>query len=328
MAPFLFQFGEKLSLLAQAAESVLAVLPSVPPSASQPYTASEETGSIRASLQYALDHWKPGQTTISAPAAAILDRSHTGSFGETHAQELQRIDTASASSPVHVPVPVPVQEPGSPASPPLSSQATQGSVSSPLTADATTPPSINPMALNTEPAPIPSGSPPVAVTVPGSVDTEVKVPTVTPTVAETGVPVSGGPGGPGPSSGSLHDIRSSSQESSQAAYGITKTPVQEGGSSSGPEKRYESADEEKRRLEREERERLLRSDPQPASPSAANSGPEKRYESAEEEKRRLEREERERLLRSDTQPAGPSATNRQDEPNADDGEPLPPYQEI
>lgn len=122
----------------------------------------------------------------------------------------------------------------------------------------------------------------MAVTVPGSIGTEVKVPTVTPTVAETGVPVSGGPGGPGPSSGSLQDIRSSSQESSQAA-------VQEGGSSSGPAKQYESA---------------------------------------EEEKRRLEREERERLLRSDTQSADPSATNRRDDPNADDGETLPPYQAI
>jgi len=129
----------------------------------------------------------------------------------------------------------------------------------------------------------------VAVTVLGSIDTGVKVAMATPTVAETGVPVSAGPGGPGPSSGSLHDIHSYSQGSPQTVYGITKTPIQEEGSSSGP----------------------------------AN-----RYESAEEEKRRLEREERERLLRSDTQSGDPSAT-KQDDPSADDGEPLPPpYQEI
>ena len=131
-----------MSLLAQAAESVIAVSPSVPPSTSQPYTASEETGSIRASLQYALDHWKPGQTTLSAPAEAILDRSNTGSFGETHAQELQQIATASPSAPVQIPVPVPVQEPGSAASPPSPLQTQQGPVSSPLTADVT--PTVGP----------------------------------------------------------------------------------------------------------------------------------------------------------------------------------------
>jgi len=241
------EYGEKLSLLAQAAESVLAVFPTFPPSSTQPYTGAEETGSIRASLQYALDHWKPGQTTISAPAEAILDRSDTRSFGETHAEELQQIDTASVPTQAGA---GPTHEQGSTASPAAPSHG------------ASTSPGINPAVLNTEPAQIPAGSPPVAVTVPGPVDTEVKVPVVTPTVAETGVPVSGGPGGPGPSSGSLHDIRPSSEESSQGVSNITKTPGPEEGSSSGPAKQYESAEEEKRRLEREERERLLRGNAQ------------------------------------------------------------------
>jgi len=227
----------------------LAELPSIPPSSDHPYTGVERTGSIRASLQYALDNWKPGQTTLSAPADALLDRSHTGSFGETHAEELQQIAAVEAQrSTQHVPIPapVPVQELGSASTPPSSSHQPQ----QPLAAESTSP-SINPAALNNEPAPIPSDLPPVAVTIPGPVDTEVKVPTVTPTVAETGVPVSGGPGG------SLHDIRASSPGSTEPVSNTENTPVPEGRSSTSLPQRYESAEEEKRRLEREERERLL-----------------------------------------------------------------------
>jgi len=237
----------------------LAELPSIPPSSDHPYSGVERTGPIRASLQYALDNWKPGQTTLSAPADAILDRSNTGSFGETHAEELQQIGTVhveeAQSDTQHVPspAPVPVQELGSASSPTSSShQPRQGSsFSSPLAAESTSP-SVNPAALNNEPAPITLNSPPVAVIIPGPVDTEVKVPTVTPTVAETGVPVSGGPG---PSSGSLHNIRGSSSGSTQPVS--ENTPVPEGSSSTSPPQQYESASEEKRRLEREERERIL-----------------------------------------------------------------------
>ena len=120
--------------------------------------------------------------------------------------------------------------------------------------------SINPASLNNEPAPIPSRSPAVGVTLPGPTDTGAKVPSVTPTVAETGVPVSGGSDGPGPSSGSLLDIRSS------------KSSTQEEGGSSRPPQRYESAEEEKRRLEREERERLLRGNTLSGVPSEPSYG--------------------------------------------------------
>jgi hypothetical protein len=192
----------------------------------------EKTGSIRASLQHALDHWNPGQTTLSTPAEAVLERSNTGSFGETHAAELQQIDTTNQGilQPATV---VPVLN-----SPPATTQTLPGS-------------SINPAALNNEPSPIPSASPSAAVKLPESGDSEAKVPAVTPTVAETGIPVSGGRGGPGPSSGSLLDIRS--PQVSDAA----NPPAVEGGST----KQFESAEDEKKRLAREERERLLRPDP-------------------------------------------------------------------
>ena len=192
----------------------------------------EKTGSIRASLQHALDHWNPGQTTLSAPAGAILERSNTGSFGETHAAELQQIDTTHQGilQPATV---VPVLN-----SPPASSQTLPGS-------------GINPAVLNNEPASIPSASPSTDVNLLQLGDSEAKVPAVTPTVAETGVPVSGGPG---PSSGSLLDIRSPSSGLSQSVSDAANTPVSEGGSA----KQYESAEDEKKRLAREERERLLR----------------------------------------------------------------------
>jgi hypothetical protein len=303
------EYGEKLALVAQAAESVLAVLPSIPPSSSQPYKAVEETGSIRASLQHALDNWKPGQTTLSAPADVILDRSNTGSFGETHSEELQQIvtpehqdisqpvregtagssgpDSSPPSRPVQVPAPVPTQESGPASSPPSSTLRTQSvSVSSPLAASSTTSPGIDTTVLNNEPAPIPSASPPTAVNLSElseSVDGKGKVPAVTPSVAETGVPVSGGPGGPGPSSGSLHEIRSSSLGSTQAASDVAIAPGTEGSST-------------------------------------------KQYESAEEEKRRLAREERERLLQGER--ASAESSDPRDDAPADDGDTPPPYQDI
>ena len=264
----------------------------------------EETGAIRASLQHALDNWKPGQTTLSAPPDVVLNRSNTGSFGETHAAELQQIvtpehqqpvgegavgsgpDSPPASKLVQTPAPVPNQELGSASSPPTSTLQTQSaSVSSPL-ATSSTSPGINPAVLNNEPASIPSASPPQAVNLSDlseSVDGKGKMPAVTPTVAETGVPVSGGPGGPGPSSGSLHEIRLSSSGLSQAASDVAIAP--------GPER------------------------------SSTNQ-----YESAEDEKRRLAREERERLLHGEKTPAG-SSDPRDDAP-ADEGDTPPPYQEL
>jgi hypothetical protein len=257
--------------LAQAADAVLAALPSVPPSSSQPYARGEETGSIRASLQRALDHWTPGQVTLSAPAAANLDRSDTRSFGETHAAELQQIQTdehhlggAGDSSPVSnrspagasvpLPIPVPIQKIGSGTSPTSSPQTHRASLSSPLAEGLT--PGINPGSLNNEPAPIAAMPDAVGVTLPGT-DTEAKVPSVTPTVAETGIPVSGGTDGPGPSSGSLLDIRSSKSSLSRTPIRKEGDPILHGDApSTGTSAHtYESAGDEKKRLEREERER-------------------------------------------------------------------------
>jgi hypothetical protein len=76
------------------------------------------------------------------------------------------------------------------------------------------------------------------------------------------------------------------------------------GSTAGSSK-FQHDEDEKKRLEREERERLLASESRPAAKPES--------ESAEDEKKRLEREEREKVLRGG-----------QDHPEED----LPPYQDF
>jgi hypothetical protein len=247
------EYGEKLSLVAQAAESLVAVLPSVPPSPERPYASKDETGTIRASLQYSLDHWTPGDATLTVSAGANLDRSHTQSFGETHSEVLKRINTAerqtdpaspppggsfepshdssSDAKPSAAPASVPVstQDSGSTAIPPTTSAVDSPvpvptpdlSSSTNLSTAATKGSPINPAVEPIQPAPIPSTSSSVAVPVtsprPVTGSYFSKVPSATPGVVET------------------------SESSSDAVP-----------------KRYESAEDEKKRLEREEREKLLR----------------------------------------------------------------------
>lgn len=88
------------------------------------------------------------------------------------------------------------------------------------------------------------------------------------------------------------------------------------GSTSGTTlKPYESAEDEKKRLEREERERVLKQGPSTPTP---------KFETAEEEKRRLEREEREKLLASSSD-ANPAPDSGKPDENGDE---LPPYKEF
>ncbi|KAA1468226.1 hypothetical protein DENSPDRAFT_857164 [Dentipellis sp. KUC8613] len=349
------EYGEKLALISQASEAILNVLPSIPPSSPQAYTAAEQTGSIRATLQHALDNWKPGQTTLTAPAGVILDRSHTKSFGETHATELAKISTPEAQSKIpSTPPPtqaahaapqgtaparpvVPIPGSGASASPEAAVRALDKAPSpAPASAPSSSSPTINTAVLNNAPAPIPvaSGSPPLGVS-PDPAKPDTTVPSVTPTVAETGVPVSAGADGPGPSSGSLHDIKSPHAPAAIAAYGSTKAtpdsvptpiaeetrppPAIEGGAG-----HFESAEEEKKRLEREERERLLQgAASSPGAGAATSATP--TYESAEDEKKRLEREERERLLQSGASGAGAGAPPPA---HPEDGDTPPPYQDF
>lgn len=273
-------------ILAQASEQVLQVLPSVPPTLTRKYEGTQETAAIRAAAQKALDHWKPGHAEFPLQHAPVdLSRNDTKSFGETHANELSTIGSSTSGRPggitLHDPPFPTMPQPKLATSPPVSS------------------PPLKATSLNLAPVPLPTPtiSPPDNTTIShisGSdpIDPPVKFPQVTPTVAETGVPKSAGPDGPGPASGSLLDANA---------------PENLAGSSS---KTYESAEEEKRRLEREERERILRQ-------GASTQAP--KFETAEEEKRRLERE---RFLASNSNADPAPGSGKPDEDE------LPPYKEF
>ncbi|KAI0314471.1 Eisosome component PIL1-domain-containing protein [Amylostereum chailletii] len=344
------EYGEKLALISQASVPILEALPPIPPSTAQPYSGAEKTGGVRANLQRTLDNWIPGQSTLlAAPAGANLDRSNTRSFGETHAQELSKINSdqphqsqtglpttpplstshpsASALSPINekismpvattvpAPAPIPVSTMGgtSPVAPARSSSVLAKSPLSPQNAS----PPINPSFLNNTPATIPAPSSPAAAVAPNPVEPEMKVPSVTPTVAETGTPVVAAHGDPGPATGSLRDIRSSSVSGAAAPPppGHDGFPPPPPAAHSGA---FESAEEEKKRLQREERDRLLQGSGSSAGAGASASTP--KYESAEEEKKRLERE---RLLHG-----GPPPPGSQGKPEDSDDIPPPAYQDF
>ncbi|TFK77040.1 hypothetical protein BDN72DRAFT_866840 [Pluteus cervinus] len=209
------EYGEKLVLLSHASAPIIAALPTLPPTPTSPYTGAQATGAARASLQRALDHYKTGHINLPSQApGANLNRSDTVSFGESHATELSGIDSD------HTHAKIPATPPA--ATKPLAS----GSPHSP--AKPGTPGPINPLALNNSPAPIPhvsSTSPPQssaptplgpAVVAAGSASHTPPIPTV----AETGNPVVAGEDGPGPASGSLHDIKASSNPTLSPAAGI------------------------------------------------------------------------------------------------------------
>jgi hypothetical protein len=261
-----------------------------------PYTGAPSTGAVRASLQRALDNYKTGHINLPPQVnESDLSRSDTASFGESHASELSSINSESSFSAANVT--------------PLSSAKPLPSSSSPQIQG----PPIDVATLNLSPAPIPG---PAVQTVSDSAQT-LPATTVgehsgilgaTPTIAETGIPVTSDDSNPGPASGSLLDIRS--QESVPSV-----TPVVES-------QKYESAEEEKKRLAAAS---LSTETVTPAVEVAqAAQGPSQviataatpQSESAEEEKKRLEREERDKILRGDQNPS----------PKAHD-EILPPYEE-
>ncbi|TBU34559.1 Eisosome component PIL1-domain-containing protein [Dichomitus squalens] len=340
------EYAEKLSLVAQAATAAIPALPDIPSSKERPYTGAQLTASVRATLQQALDHWTVGDTQLKLrdPSAADLNRSDTRSFGVTHAQELARINSADPHAKSNIPVTPPATSEHPPQAPSYNANAPNPSsvpTASPqptvppvaagseskATPPPTTSPPLNPANLNQTPAPIPARISPPSVVSPDLAEPAVKVPIVTPTVAETGVPQSAGPEGPGPASGSLKDIKHSSPILSPISGTAVATADLSGyGGAAAGVLQPESAEEEKRRLEREERERLLRA----GGSAPATSSEQPTYESAEEEKRRLEREERERLLAGG--PSNPNPDSKRGPPgpgNDPDADPeLPPYQEF
>ncbi|KAJ7070970.1 Eisosome component PIL1-domain-containing protein [Mycena amicta] len=254
------EYGEKLVLLSQAATPVIEALPKFPPTESSPYAGGLATGAARAALQRALDNYKTGQIELPISTSNV-DLSRSDTRS-FGVSHARELSSINTDSP----------HPGLPSASPPKPHS----------------PPIDPATLNLAPAPIPHLSPP-PVTAP-----------ILPTVAETGVPLSAGPAGPGPASGSLHDIRGASDSAGPRSKGLpgnNSTPAY--GAS------FESAGEEKRRL-------------QGYSEAAQRPG----YETAEEEKKRLEREERERVFGATP---GPSGSGKG--PEDYDDAPPPSYQD-
>lgn len=307
------EYGEKLVLLSQAAPLIIAALPAVPPTPTNPYAGAQTTGGVRASLQRALDNYKTGHINLPPQfAASDLDRSDTRSFGESHASELSSIHSVEPSSHSSV-ISAPPSANPLPASPiPAVVHATSASV-----------PPINPSALNQSPTLLPSLSPAPAP----NPSLGTPLPTITPTVAETGVPVTAGPEGPGPASGSLLDIKSASETAGPRTEGH---PANEGlvpgyaqptsaVAAAAPGVKHESAEEEKKRLAAAYSQQSSVPAPAPAPSTSIAATQPLRHETAEEEKKRLEREERERILHASTTAPNVPPKDRDDD--------LPPYQE-
>jgi len=277
------EYGEKLVLLSQAATIVIDALPTLPPTENNRYAGEKTTAAARASLQLALDNYKTGSVDLPISHSDVdLGRSDTRSFGVTHASELSSI--VSATPPNH-------HEQGSTTTSVDKSVAPSPPAASPV---------IDPQQLNQAPAPaLPARSSNLPEFVsPDPTKPEVVIPAPVPTIADTGLPQSTGPEGPGPSSGSLKDIRSPISSDQAGVADVVGSSV------------HESAEDEKKRLEREDRARILRHG---GSDSTTQENP---FESSEEEKKRLA--ERERAL----------AEVPEESRSEDETEELPPYKEL
>ncbi|KAG8748522.1 hypothetical protein FRC10_003656 [Ceratobasidium sp. 414] len=210
---------------------------------------------------------------------------------------------------------------GAPTAPPLNPASLNHAPASIPSHSPTVSSSLRDATVTGQPAHVPASNTTANTTSP-SAAASVPVPSVPTnptshiTVAETGVPLMAGADGPGPKTGSLS--RDNVPTATGAATGpstgtvpLAGTAPQTGTVPGTAEQlpgfegatRHETAEEEKARLAREERESLLHS-------STSSGG----HLSAEEEKARLEKEERERILRG-----------QQGEPGDDGKAALPPY---
>jgi hypothetical protein len=294
------QYAEKLIVLANASNSFLDALPAVPPTADNPYKGAKATATTRAAVQTSLNNWVTGHVKVPElnNTSSNANDGDTRSFGESHASELSNINpsTSTASIP--------------------SGGALNASPSLPHTgsSQSSTVQPVNISNLNLTPIQVSAhGSQDRVFSVsptsgdPAASLSQQSLPTITPTIAETGIPLSSGAADPGPKQGSL------AQQSKTPAYGSVDAGAT-------PSYGHPSAEDEKKRLAREERERVLNNGGSSSTP---------KYESAEDEKKRLERAERERVLQlGATDGASGSGTDRRNETRQDDhfdGPPPPAY---
>jgi len=324
------EYAEKLLLLSQTSMHILNMTPTVPPSPTNPYGAHEPIAQARATLQSALDNYQLGQVSQNG-TGGVLNFQQPGakpgdvrSFGESHQAELSRVPSmASLHTQQSYPTP---QDPGSQGYGGVGAGAAAGAAS--LAGHP-----LDPSQLNNAPASIPhhpssstgygTGSPTSAhpgQDVPPSLPPRSPITSmgtltadpapIDPTVAETGVPISAGEGGPGPAKGSLLAGRGDQQQQGGGAappndyVGGFRVEAPGGGSLAvGGAPTYASAEEEKKRLAANYGSGETggappldqqQQPPYPADQSQPTAG--KTYESADDEKKRLERLERDKLF--------------------------------
>ncbi|KDN43496.1 hypothetical protein RSAG8_06085, partial [Rhizoctonia solani AG-8 WAC10335] len=335
------EYAAKLDVLADAAEALLEELPEQEPTApytGAQNTARIRSQLQNALDSYQPAQGRPNRFKAPHADPGVGVGADTRSFGETHKDELNSLPPTAATTPQTGPGALAEQRFGSQGlgqhfDPVSATVAQPGEGFTRTSATATAghaqpqPAPINPTALNNAPASIPTHSPSVsshlrdtsvtqdATTVPSTTGATTAPSTTTSaapipaaqhdvTVAETGVPLTAGAEGPGPKSGSLsrNNVPTTAPPTGPPQTG-TAPPVagNELPGFAGATK-HESAEEEKARLAKEEREHLLH--------SGGTAHP-----TADEEKARLEREERDRLLRGQTQ--------GQDE-KGEDGKTVPP----
>jgi hypothetical protein len=249
--------------VSQAAAPIIGALPTLPPTPAQPYTGAQATAATRAALQRALDNYKIGQTNLPLRQDSLA--SETVSFGESHAGELSSISPEHVSiehglplTPPHVSASLPPAEAQD--APPAAKP--EGPSQAAVVPKPTDP--IDPLTLNQSPTVLPVSAVTTSPT-PASTDSSLaQSGGAIPTIAETGLPVSAGAGGPGPASGSLLELQNRTGSSGAPSEGQTGQ-LAAAPPAAVPTQSYETAVDEKKRLEREERERILREGGQSAA---------------------------------------------------------------
>ncbi|KAG8701926.1 hypothetical protein FRC08_003815 [Ceratobasidium sp. 394] len=358
------EYGAKLALLADASEALLAELSEQEPQGAYSGTTNTARirSQLQHAIDSYTPAQGHTNQFKSAPAGPGVGASaDTRSFGETHKDELESLPPTAHPTPQPAasgPGALAGQRFGSQSATGAPSDSVPGAESATRSstaataghAGAPTVPPLNPMALNHTPASIPIHSPTVSsplrdastpdqpahvpatanTTSPSATAAPVPVPSAPSdstshiTVAETGVPLTAGAGGPGPKSGSLSRDNGPAGPTTGPSVGTVPPAGTAPSAGTAPQTgnipgtaeplpgfegstRHETAEEEKARLAREERERLLHG-------STSSGG----HLSAEEEKARLEREERERILQG-------QQAKGQGEAGDDGKGTLPPY---
>ena len=232
-------------------------MPTLPPTTANPYAGAQVTAAARASLQHALDDYRPGHVNLNLKIPGDLSRSDTRSFGESHASELNSLSPGQEA------------HPGLPLTPPIPEPASTGKEDH---RPSTQPSPANPNQI-ASPIPVPAVTPKLS-------ETAVSLSASEPAPASGDVPAAAqgtSPSGAGrPAESPSEDLYASpaKTESAEEEKKRLEREERERVVAAGNQIGSESAEEEKKRLEREERERVLAGGTNATSNTAEKDGEE------------------------------------------------------